>query len=217
MAAGTYRASATKLGYADAAREVAVEAGRADEVVIVLELELRGDLALRGRVTDVAGNPVADRRVYLNDRTDLTSLRTVRTDADGRYAFEDLPEALNEHDLEVQVPTQGEGWATASVDGVTLPAERVDLTLRRTVPVRLHVASATGESPSQVRGEVFRDGRSIRAFMVYLEEGARDMELPEGPCRFVVEAPGHEPGVLVVELEPSPERRSIVITLRPKG
>ena len=71
---------------------VTVRPGETTEVAFTMEPKEGGDLSLRGTVVGPEGEPVARAYVYLS--TDRSTLRTVRTDASGRFVMADLPDRV---------------------------------------------------------------------------------------------------------------------------
>ena len=163
------------------------------------EVTARKGVPLAGRVLDGAGRPVADALVE-----HPTGPESVRTGADGGFAFEGVAESGNE--LEARKP----GLVTAKAPSVVGGRTNVSLVLGPALPLAGVVVAADG---SPVAGAVVRaDGRESRASAETDAEG-RFLVEAFGPGRVTVFADGEARGVREVTGVALPQKDGEVLKL----
>jgi hypothetical protein len=148
-------------------------------------------------------------------------VRVVETGADGAYAFEKLPQRLEEGGCSLTVWAQG--CFPKNVGDVRVPAGALEIRVDRAYSLVLEVVSdPTGEPLQQTRGEARREvvtggkaeWRMFRSWSTYVEDGVhRDLLVPAGKIQIEVEAPGHAVTTLEVEVAPGAEPREVEVRL----
>jgi hypothetical protein len=124
----------------------------------------QGTLALRGRLLDVAGKPIPKAKIRLNDARPWPGAPPrpiVETDAEGRFAFVDLPS--NRYQLFADV-----GTGETNVAWYLLPGqEPIDLTYKPAVPnadppgaTRVRVVGPGGQAVPRAQVRVIAKGGS---------------------------------------------------------
>lgn len=216
---GTRNVIVRRTGYEEL--EGTVEAARGQENVaqLVLELKEAGELRLAGQVLDQAGTPVAGATVYLNAPNE--TVRSVKTDAQGQYAFDKLPARLSEGGCTITV--WADGHFPKHVKEVPVPADPFGIRVDRAVRLLVKVKSrATGEPLQQIRGEARREiaeggkteFRMFRSWSVFKEDGILDdLDVPAGKIQIELEAPGHAVTTLDVEILATDGKREIEVRL----
>ncbi|MCK6460693.1 MAG: carboxypeptidase-like regulatory domain-containing protein, partial [Planctomycetes bacterium] len=220
---GTRNVVVRRTGYVEL--EGTVEAARGQENVaqLVLELKEQGELRLAGQVLDLAGTPVAGAAVYLNAPNG--TVRSVKTDAQGRYAFDKLPARLSEGGSTITV--WADGHFPKHVKDVPVPADPFEIRVDRAVRLLVKVVSgATGEPLQQIRGEARREiaeggkveYRMFRSWSVFKEDGILDdLDVPAGKVQLEIEAPGHAVTTVEVEIASGDEKKEIEVRLPPSA
>lgn len=166
-----------------------------------LELVLQAGLRVAGRVVDAEGTPVPEARVRLSREGSPRAIEPVRTDEEGRFAFDDVdagPFSL----------TASQGGIDARRDGIAAPADDLEIVL----------------AAGAIRGVVTTpDGAPIREFTVGFERfvpaGVDVPASPPGSAKFVsadgrFERERLEPGrydLLISAPGASPTRRAGVV------
>jgi len=219
--AGERRVIVSKTGYETIETPVPVEPGRENLAELTLVLKEKGEMRLAGRVVDDAGNPVADATVYLS--AGFGTVRAIKSDAEGRYVFDKLPDRLAHETCKVHV--YAKGHFPKYLPEVPMPADPFELRVERAIPVVITVVSApTGEPIRQIRGklelEKVVDGEvqriTRRSWSVYREDGVlRDLECPAGKVFIELEAAGHELIVLELDLAIEGGKQELTIPLNP--
>jgi RNA polymerase sigma factor (sigma-70 family) len=220
---GTRNVVVRRTGYQEL--EGTVEAARGQENVaqLVLELKEQGELRLAGQVLDQAGTPVAGGTVYLNAPN--ATVRNVKTDAQGRYAFDKLPARLGEGGCTVTV--WADGHFPKHVKEVPVPMDPFEIRVDRAVRLVVKVVSgATGEPLQQIRGEARREiaeggkveYRMFRSWSVFKEDGILDdLDVPTGKVQLELEAPGHAVTTVEVGIAAGDEKKEIEVRLQPSA
>jgi 5-hydroxyisourate hydrolase-like protein (transthyretin family) len=209
VAAGEVDVQASRSGYRSATARVVVEPSGTTACDLELAWKEEGSLALAGRVTSRAGTPVAGASLYLIDEKGRGTLRSVRTDADGRYAFLSLPDRLAETACRVQAGAHRQGYPSRNVPFEQgLDTANLDIVLPpQMVLLRLHlVDGATGKAVTRCRVEPAQLDESkapaVRGFMGTHAEGRFEHWFAAGSYRLLIEAPEHAPAKLEVSLDP---------------
>jgi RNA polymerase sigma-70 factor (ECF subfamily) len=218
VAVGTHSVVVRRTGYVQLEGEVVAERGRDNVAKLVLELERSGELRLAGLVLDTEGNPVKDATVYLNNSS--RTIRRVRTDDKGAYAFEKLPEELADGGCSINVWVSG--YFPKRVNDVPVPADPYEIRVDRAHRLLVKVVSDADGSPlQQTRGEARRemvvDGRAefrmFRSWSTFKEDGVLDLTAPAGKLQLEIEAPGHAVTTLVIEVSGGDEPQEIEVRL----
>jgi hypothetical protein len=203
---GPQRVSALRSGYTPATVAVDVPRGGRKEVEIVLTFRESGTLHLEGRVLDAGGGPVEAATLYLIDEGGRGTLRSVKTDANGDYLFEDLPDRLRTSPSRLQVDKFREGYPATIVrfeSGITDTHLDVTLPPRRT-KVRFVLRDAgNGEPITRCRIEPERlddPSTNVRGFLGSDAEGVFERYFDAGHYRFTVEAPDHQTRTVEADL-----------------
>lgn len=103
-----------------------------------------------GLVRDEGGRPVADVEVVLEGVNDFDKSLSVRTDADGKYAFPPIKDDLNRyHSLAVMAGKEGFVPALGHVSPLDEP--RVDLTMVKGAPVSGSIRDRNGQEVGGAR------------------------------------------------------------------
>jgi len=129
-------------------QSVTVKAQGRTELKFTLAYKDAGEVVLRGTVVGPEGEKVPQANVYLNSSARRMTLRSTRTDAEGRFTFEDLPEDVRTTHVEVQagkVPYYGSARIPFE-EGLTTEEVRLELP-NRFVDWRLTVTDATTGKP----------------------------------------------------------------------
>jgi protocatechuate 3,4-dioxygenase beta subunit len=219
--AGERRVIVSKTGYETIETPVPVEPGRENLAELTLVFKEKGEMRLAGRVVDDAGDPVADATVYLS--AGMGTVRAVKSDAEGTYVFDKLPDRLAHETCKVHV--YAKGHFPKYLPEVPMPADPFELRVERAIPVVITVVSApTGEPIRQIRGklelEKVVDGEvariTRRSWSVYREDGVlQDLECPAGKVFIELEAAGHELIVLELDLTIEGGKQELTIPLNP--
>jgi len=204
-----------RTGYKSVARPVDVPRGTTVELTVQLELEKAGGQSIGGRVVDENGDPVANAHVYIGSGNG--TLRRGKTDADGRYGFDDLPAELP---AGADVTIWMDGYKGANVRGIELPRQDIDFALVPLLALRVRVVDATtGEPIVQYNIDVTRDDTSegeikkryVAKSLVWDENGEHAFTTIPGRHRIWLEAPDREPIEVAVEMpDESGEQLAIV-------
>ncbi|MHC4550775.1 MAG: sigma-70 family RNA polymerase sigma factor [Planctomycetota bacterium] len=210
----------TKTGYETLKSTIAVVRGRENVAELILSLVEAGGLRLAGQILDDAGNPVPDAVLYLTAR--YGTVRAIRSDAQGRYAFEKLPDHLAEQQVDLHVHAQGY-FPRHMPDVPPLPLDPYEVRLDRAIRVVVMVVSAgTGEPLQQIVGKMeherVKDSQiervKYRSWSVYREDGVLgDIDCPAGRVYITLEAPGHLEREIELDLDAAEGRREITVAL----
>lgn len=219
--AGECRVIVSKTGYETIETPVPVESGRENLAELTLVYKEKGEMRLAGQVVDDAGEPVADATVYLS--AGFGTVRAIKSDAEGSYIFDKLPDRLAHETCKVHV--YAKGHFPKYLPEVPMPADPYELRVERAIPVAITVVSApTGVPIQQIRGklelEKVVDGEvqriTRRSWSVYREDGVlHDLECPAGKVFIELEAAGHELIVLELDLTIEGGKQELTIPLNP--
>jgi len=155
-------------------------------------LDLQAPRSIIGRVVDTAGAPVPMVKVYLDRDKSRVAVGSTRSDADGRFRFDDLDGGP------YIVSTRRAGYAPTKLTGVRAPADALELVV--------------GDQPSLHGTVMAPDGRPVRDFTVTAGS--------HRPTRFASddgrwELPALEPGKYDVTIEaagyPAVHRSGVVV------
>jgi protocatechuate 3,4-dioxygenase beta subunit len=218
---GQRRVVISKTGYETIDAPIPVVRGEANRAELTLKYKESGEMRLAGQVVDDAGNPVPNAMVYLSAGN--ATVRAIRSDGQGKYVFDKLPDRLAHETCKVHI--YAKGCFPRYFPEVPVPAEPYELRVERAIPVVITVVSAaTGEPIRQIRGklqlEKVVDGQveliTRRSWSVYREDGVlSDLECPAGKVFIELEGPGHELTVLELDLTVEEGKREITIPLNP--
>jgi hypothetical protein len=162
-----------------------------------------GELRLAGTVLDGDGNAVAGVTIYLG--AGRGTVREVVTDATGRFAFEKLPEALAQMDVDLSVWPRKGHYGTFVKD-VALPDDALEIRVDRSFDLRVTLKSA-GAGAAAVQQANYRllvrgvkPGETEETWIARLTGGQflpdgviEEITVPAGrPARLWIEVPGHE-------------------------
>jgi len=173
----------TALGTRDAPSET-VEVELVGGSTADVELRLRRGGRIEGGVVDAAGDGVANAEVVVDVAGTSRPIRSVRTDAGGRFVAEGLP--------------PGTVWVTARlVSGETLRSE-VEIHEDASESVRL---VAPLRRPVLLVGRIRVDGRAVAGVQVQASGADRRMNpvRTDGEGRYALELPG--PGLYRLQME----------------
>ena len=218
---GPVTVTAQSVGYEDAAQVLTLEPRATEVLTLTMKLLHAGDQRLAGQLLDTRGNPVPNAQLYLTGGNG--TLRKLRTDAGGRFAFESLPAEIAELDLALSV-WPPDGWYPAHVKPVAFPSDALDLRVEVALPLRFTVVSAADAAPlQQIRYEIrvpkIVDGEETWIARVtgsrFVENGVLDgNRVPfNGRVRLFVEAPGHQPWEADLDTNPAGDRVELTVTL----
>ena len=186
IADGTYRLHAAADGYALAEREITLPC--AGTQVLALET----GRILQGRVTSTAsgGAPSPNTLVTVGN-TNLGEVAYVRTDADGRYAFDSLPRA----ELDVAASRLGSvEAAVAGIDTRSLAVQTLDLQVGTPSATEVSgtVTNHVGDPVSGVRVALVTDaGADVAAGISDHRGQYRLTGWPAGTFTLQADAPGY--------------------------
>lgn len=220
VAPGARLVQATRTGYKPLETTFEVRAGVENVCELRMELAATGSLRLAGRIVDEGGNAVPDAGIYLGRGNG--TVRSLRSDADGRFAFETLPDSMLGADASITVWV--DGFFPKSLKKVAVPQDSLEIRLERAIRLLVRVVSeATGEPIRQIAGALGRDvlqedgtvvRRDFRSWSLYSETGTLDdLEAPAERLRLTLEAPGHARVELVLDLRPGEASRELTVAL----
>jgi len=197
LPAGDHTLSISRSGYRAHGESVTVETGETAEVDVTLTFREAGSITLGGTVTGPAGEPVPDATVYViaYGVGSAGTIRSARTDEQGRYLMESLPDRLAKVKVRLQASRMGYHAANEVLEK-GLRSGEVDLRLPvKLSKLRLTVLDAVTRDPlTRCRFEARRDGetRSSATFSSRSETGEYEKWIQAGKYTFLIEAPDHE-------------------------
>lgn len=222
LTAGLQTLTVMRAGYTSESVEVDVPAGGTRDVEVVLAYRESGSLHLEGRVLDADGNAVETASVYFMAEGGGT-LRSAKSDAEGHYRLEDLPDRLLEAPCRIQADKFREGYPATVVrleNGIRNSHLDLQLPPRR-VRVRFQLRDAgNGEAVTRCRIEPERlddTETTVRGFLGSNADGVFEHWFDAGRYRFQVEAPDHQTRTLEVDLVHPGETVDLEVDLTPKG
>ncbi len=207
LPAGEQTISVSLWSYEAPPKTVVVKPQGRTELDFALDYKEQGTVTLRGVVVGPEGEIVPQAYVYLNSNKRKMTLRSTRSDDDGRFVFEKLAEDLRTTSVEVQagkIPYYGSTRKQFD-EGLTTEEVRLQLPVRY-VDWRLTVQdAATGEPVKRCRCSAKPpEGEERRApYLAYDREKQRYGGIAEaGRYTLVVEGLDHETIEVDVEVKP---------------
>lgn len=201
-------------GYERLVETIELARSETRSIDLVAQLADVGSLSVGGRVVDDAGNPVADVGMYLGGPR-YTQSRHARTDADGRFLFTDLDDALarSEQGVSVSVmlhPEEGPALAPRSVRGVQVPTEDLEIVVQRQAVVHVELLDGRTKEPLRIymvgfEKRIERDGEVIwsaqGSHSAYEDDGRTTLRLSPGSWRARLRAKGYRGAEYVFDLD----------------
>jgi len=220
--AGPIPIDVRRTGYEALTTTFDAQVGQDNVAQLTLKLTESGSLRLAGQLLDESGLPVPDATLYLGQGNG--TVRNIRSDAQGQYLFERLPDRLAELDCTVHVWVKG--YFPHFIKVVKVPQEKFDIRIEHSVELEVTVTTTDGQPIRQIAGELQRDlevdgkieRRMFRSFSRFVENGVLDgMQGPPGKVYLVLEAPGHQKLELELELDLALGKHEITVALLPSG
>lgn len=193
-----------------------------DELDIRLTWFERGSLRVAGLVLDPAGMPVAGATLYLNEPAG--TLRTVRSDARGAFAFPDLPDRLADAGGTPWLNVWTPGYLPHTVERLVVPAEPLLVRVARRVMLHVRVVDAdTGSQVPDTSGQLqsraptpegdlaWKDYRTWRGASPGIQKS------PADTVRVLVRHDAYEAVTLEIDLTDAGTEHTVTVTLRRKA
>jgi hypothetical protein len=210
---GTRTLAVRSTGYRPHARSVEVVAGKTTQVEVKLEYAEAGTMRIEGTVVGPQDEPVAGANVYLMMTKERGTLRRAITDAQGRFAMEQLPERVRTEASRLQASRVPQYASHVLPFEAGIADERVTLKLPiRYVQFELRVLdAATGEPIRQLNVVAERpESKRPRANLTYdYAQGYRRGMVEPGRHTVRIDALDHEDVEFDVDVKPDADGRFV--------
>ncbi len=203
---GPRSVAANRTGYGRTSVETEVVAGKSVTADIRMDYEEAGTVRLEGRVTGPDGEPVPKANVYLMIEKDRGTNRYVRTDENGRYVMDRLPERVRSEKLRLQagrIPLYNAKVITFE-SGIRTPEVNLQLPVRY-VQLQLRILDAETEKPIRelrVRAHRPESTRPTMSVGYDYDKGYRKGMVEAGRHRITIDALDHEDVELDLDIQP---------------
>jgi len=189
------------------------------DLEVHLEWAQSGKLRVAGMVLDPDGAPVPGATLYLHEPAG--TLRTVRTDARGEYAFVDLPDRLAEAGGEPWLNVWALGYFTETVEQLRVPSDPLVVRVSRQVGLTLRVVDAdTGAELGRTGGELLRRARTPdgdlawKAYRTWTGTAPGTQTSPAEPVRVSARADGYAEVSTEIDLTEAGDTHEVTLELR---